>query len=93
MPPVRVDTREQDELQSFDHAADVGGRETLPAIAQSGAASMRLEHIGRQVDESIGRHPFARMQATCEGNGVGAFCIRRADPQRVRLPAFRGAVG
>ena len=92
MPAVRVDAGEQHDLEVLDDAADVLGRKSLAAIAQPGAAGVRLQEIGGEIDQRVGRHPFAGVQAAGEADRVGAVGVGGADAQRVRLPALRGPV-
>ena len=90
---IGIDAGEKDKLHPANHATDIVGGEALPAIAQPGASGVRLEQVGGEIDEGIGRDPFPGMQSTRDDDGIQAGRIRRADAQRVRMPTLRSCVG
>ena len=84
---IGIDAGEKNKLHPANHATDIVGGEALPAIAQPGASGVRLEQVGGEIDEGIGRDPFPGMQSTRDDDGIQAGRIWRTDAQRVRMPS------
>jgi hypothetical protein len=80
MPSIGVDARHDVERERGEQLGDVAGGEVAAAIAQPRSAHLRLQQVGAESDQQIGRHQFAGMHPAKEQRSRA--CILRADPQR-----------
>src|SRR5918994_3660564 len=87
VPTVRVDVREDDQLDPLEDPPDLGGGERRPAVDQPGAGRPRLQEIGRQVEDDVRASPLARVGAADEQD-AGPLTRARGDPEGVALASL-----
>ena len=68
--------REDDNVRPIDDGTDGGGRERLAAVCQAGVRRVRLEQVGREVDEGVRAAPFASVDAADEDERRPACEVR-----------------
>src|SRR6187200_815110 len=72
VPPVGIDAGENNQLHLVNDVLDIVGGKSLLAVSKPSASGVRLEQISGEIDERIGRHPFAGMQSTRDDDAVCA---------------------
>ena len=62
-PAVRISAGQDDQAHALEDLADLVGFDPRTAIRQADASRLRLEQVRAEVEQRVGRNPFAGMDS------------------------------